>query len=288
LRPFNSAMLSVLKKAGSCDIVEEPFPHLVIRGALDDEVYRRLEETFPSSEILTQGRRLAGKERYGYSARDVIGNPRIHPLWQSFFSYHASRDFLKEVVGLFWPWIRKAHPNLEGRFGRELSELRSNVRFREPMTDIAMDVQFIYNSASDSPTPIIGPHLDRPVALYAGLFYLRQPGDHSTGGDLELWRFKKGKRVFEPGKRTVSQQYVELAETIAYEANTFVLFPHSIDALHAVSIRSPSRHPRLHVNLIAEFAEPIYTLADYEIAVPEVPEQVHPSHELSGYGPERT
>jgi hypothetical protein len=282
-------MLSLLKKAKSSGIVQEPFPHIVIRGAVEAEVYRALEQTFPSSEILTHGRRLAGKGKYGYSARDVLCNPRIDPLWQSFFSYHASREFLEEVVSLFGPSIRKAHPNLEGRLGRKLSELRSNVRFCGPMTDIAMDVQFIYNGPSDSPTRIIGPHLDRPVALYAGLFYLREPGDHSTGGDLELWRFNKGKRVFEPGKRTVSEQFAELAGTIAYEANTLVLFPQSIDALHAVSIRSPSEHPRLHVNLIAEFAEPIYTLADFPVAVREYIEPVqHPPDGLSSHSSERT
>ena len=281
---FNFAMLSLLNKAKSSEIVEEPFPHIVIRGALDAGVYRELEQTFPTSEILTHGRRLAGKERYGYSARDVIGNPRVDPLWQSFFSHHASREFLQEVVNLFGPSIRRAHPSLEGRLGRALSELRSNVRFREPMADIAMDVQFIYNSASDSPIRIIGPHLDRPVALYAGLFYFRQPGDHSAGGDLELRRFINGKRVFELGKRTVPEQFAELVETIAYEANTFVLFPHSIDALHAVSIRSPSQHPRLHVNLIAEFAEPIYTQEDYPVAFADDLERVRTSHGLSHHG----
>jgi hypothetical protein len=254
--------LSLLNRAKSSEIVEGPFPHIIIHGALEGEVYRELEKTFPTREILARGRRLAGNERYGYSARDVIGNPRVDPAWQTFFSYHTSGEYFQEVVDLFGPSIRKAHPNLEGRFARALRELRTNVRFREPMADIAMDVQFIYNGASDSPIRIIGPHLDRPVALYAGLFYMRQSGDYSTGGDLELWRFRNNKRVFESGKRTVPEQFGELAKTIHYEANTFVLFPHSIDALHAVSIRSPSQHPRLHVNLIAEFAEPIYSLED--------------------------
>jgi hypothetical protein len=281
---FNFAMLSLLNKAKSSEIVEEPFPHITIRGALDAQVYRELVQTFPTSEILTHGRRLAGKGRYGYSARDVIGNPRVDPIWQSFFSQHASGEFLQEAIDLFGPAIRRAHPGLEARLGRALTELRSNVRFREPMADIAMDVQFIYNSASDSPVRIIGPHLDRPVALYAGLFYFRQPGDDSTGGDIQLWRFRDSKRVFESGKRTVPEQFAELVKTIVYEANTFVLFPHSIDALHAVSARSASQHPRLHVNLIAEFAEPIYNLEDYPVAFADDLGRVHTSHGLTHQG----
>jgi hypothetical protein len=63
-----------------------------------------------------------------------------------------------------------------------------------------------------------------------------------------------------------------LVAAIPYEANTLVLFPHSINGLHAVSIHSPNPHPRLHVNLIAEFAQPIYSLADYRLREKEAAE----------------
>ena len=41
----------------------------------------------------------------------------------------------------------------------------------------------------------IGPHVDREVALYAGLFYMRDDHDDSEGGDLELYRFNRGTDV---------------------------------------------------------------------------------------------
>jgi hypothetical protein len=255
--------LSVLRKVSNSDVIEDPFPHIVVSGAVDDQLYRQLERSFPSAEIRQNGRTLATNGSYGYSARDVLDNQRIDPLWRSWFGYHVSAPFFAEVVELFGPSILKAHPDIERRFDRRLGELRTSVRFAEPMADAALDAQLIYHSAAQVPSRIIGPHLDREVALYAGLMYFRIEGDDSTGGDLELYRFKGLKRGFRPPSRGVPEHLVDLVATIPYQANTLVLFPHSIDAVHAVSIRSPSRHPRLHVNLIAEFAEPIYRIADY-------------------------
>jgi hypothetical protein len=242
-------------------IAHEPFPHIVIREALPADLYVRLEATFPTREILESGRPLAAAGRYAYSAASVARDKRIDAAWRSFFAYHASDAFFQEVVKLFGATIRRDHPDLEERLGRKLTQLRTNVRSQTTRADAALDVQFVYNSASPVPGRIIGPHLDRPVALYAGLFYLRHPQDHSTGGDLELWRFKGGRRVFQ-ARRSVAEENAERVRTIGYESNTLVLFPHSADALHAVSERSPSVHPRRHVNLIAEFAESIYHLKE--------------------------
>lgn len=116
------------------------------------------------------------------------------------------------------------------------------------------------NSPSTVPAQLAVPHLDRPVALDAGLFYLLVPGDESTGGDLELWRFRTGKRVFDLDRQTVLVDCIERMETIPYQPNTLVLFPHSAESVQAVSERSPIPSPRLHVNLIAECREPFYDM----------------------------
>jgi len=249
---------SVLRKATRSQIVSEPYPHIVVQDALPTDLYRRLERTFPASEIIERGRSLAIPGRFGYSAAGVVDNERIDPAWRSFFEYHASAAFLSEIISLFGPVIRQAHPHLELRLGRNLDELQTSVRSREPAADVALDVQFIYNSPSTVPAQLAVPHLDRPVALYAGLFYLRVPGDESTGGDLELWRFRTGKRLFDLDRQTVLVDCIERMTTIPYQPNTLVLFPHSAESVHAVSERSPSLYPRLHVNLIAEFREPFY------------------------------
>ena len=103
-------------------------------------------------------------------------------------------------------------------------------------------------------------HVDRQVALFAGLLYMRRPDDDSRGGDLELYRFRDRPRRFEPG-RYVDDALVELVKTIPYEANRLVFFVHSPDALHGVSPRSVTPHPRLHVNFLAELQGQFWELA---------------------------
>jgi hypothetical protein len=255
---MSDSTISLLGEATSSQIALEPYPHIVIQEALPADLYRRLEHTYPVSAILERGRALAVPGRYGYSAANVLQDEQIDSAWISFFDYHASAAFFQEVVSLFGPIIRQAHPNLESHLGRKLNELRTSIRPRKPRGDVALDVQFIYNSPSTVPARLAAPHLDRPVALYAGLFYLRLPGDDSMGGDLELWRFTSGRRLFHPDRQTVRAEVAERVKTIPYQPNTLVLFPHSVDSVHAVSERSPSLYPRLHVNLIAEFDEPFY------------------------------
>ena len=48
---------------------------------------------------------------------------------------------------------------------------------------------------------------------------------------------------------------MERMKTIPYAANRLVFFIHSPDALHGVSARSATPHPRLHVNFLAELRE---------------------------------
>jgi len=54
---------------------------------------------------------------------------------------------------------------------------------------------------------------------------------------------------------------VEKVKTIPYAANRLVFFIHSPVAVHGVSVRSVTPHPRLHVNFLAELREKFWELA---------------------------
>ncbi len=251
-------MQSVLDKATRADIREEPFPHLVIHPTLDDDLYERLAAGFPGPEVMTP---LGSKGRFAYRARDILADARLDPLWHAFASLHVSGTFYRQVVALFGNHIRNLHPDLEDRLGKSLEELHPGLRFGEGPRDISLETQCICTESSSGPTRIIGPHLDRPVALYAGLYYFRADGDESTVGDLELYRFKPGLRTYDAGTRQVPDHHVELVTLIRYEKNTMVLFPHSKDSIHGVSTRSASDYARRHVNFVGEFEMDVYDLS---------------------------
>ena len=136
-----------------------------------------------------------------------------------------------------------------------------SIRFREPIGHIALECQFTYGAPVDVRSRVIGPHVDREVALYAGLFYMRQDDDDSEGGDLELYRFTAGTPAFDAGSRLVPDERVTRCKTIRYASNTLVFFLHSPYALHGVSPRSPTKFPRRHINLVGELATKVFDLS---------------------------
>ncbi len=251
-------MKSVLHRVTGADIDPHPFPHVVVDDAVEPELYRRLAAAMPEPEMILRGRTAENNSPYRLSAQELLATS-AHEVWQELTRLHTSREFFGDVVRVFGDTIRALHPGLESRAGT-LDALRTSVRFAEPFADAALDCQITWGSPVDVPTRCHRVHVDRQVALYAGLLYMRQPEDDSRGGDLELYRFRARPRVFESG-RYVDDALVERVKTIPYAANRLVFFIHSPDALHGVSARSTTPHPRLHVNFLAELGEMFWELA---------------------------
>jgi len=218
-------------------IVErDPFPHVVIDDALDAELYRELVANMPSDEALLRGRPLQNNTTYRTSAEWLLREAA--PCWREFAAYYTSRAFFREVVAMF-------------DLPAQLAHVQTSIRFVEPFADVALDCQLMWGSPVQWPSRPHPVHLDRECALYAGLLYFRRADDDSRGGDLELYRWRGDERAFDKS-RIVPDSLVEKVKTIPYAANRLVMFAQSPDALHAVSIRSITPHPRLHVNFLAE------------------------------------
>lgn len=251
-------MRSILDGLTPADIDPDPFPHVVVDGAVDAELYRELEAALPPAETILRGRAVENNMPYRYSAEHIFADAA--PLWQEFTRVHTSPEFFADVVAVFGDTIRALHPTLEERVGKRLEEMRTSVRFVEPSADAALDCQITYGSPVTRATRCHRVHVDRQVALYAGLLYFRRSDDDSTGGDLELYRFRGPQRVYDEG-RFVDDALVTRVKTIPYAANRLAFFIHSSVALHGVSLRSVTPHPRLHVNFLAEFSERFWELA---------------------------
>jgi hypothetical protein len=251
-------MHSILHGLTPDRIDPDPFPHVVVDGALDPRLYRELEDAMPAAETLLLGRALENNTPYRYSAGHILAD--ASPRWREFARLHTSDVFFSEIAALFGDTIRALHPTLEARAGKRLEEMKSSIRFVEPFADVALDCQIAYGSPVTRATRCHRVHVDRQVALYAGLLYFRRTGDDSSGGDLELYRFRGDARAYDDG-RHVDDSLVERVKTIPYAANRLAFFIHSPTSLHGVSVRSVTQHPRLHVNFIAEFRENVWELA---------------------------
>ena len=61
-----------------------------------------------------------------------------------------------------------------------------------PFGDVKPRVTVAVNTPATAPKSVRGAHTDNARKAYVGLLYFRLPEDESTGGDLEIFRWKDG------------------------------------------------------------------------------------------------
>lgn len=258
---FNNR-LSILSKASGCDLVLEPYPHLVIENALDAALFAELEATFPEDAMVLNGRPVADTW-FDYPACKVLNNDAITPLWQDFFRYHTSSAFFRELTSLAGDALLQLHPDLEARVGRPLAQFNVGMRpggkdaILAPGADVSMECQFYVNYTRQART-VRGPHVDRPSELFAALLYFRQSNDDSSGANLEICKANDALHVGQKSIQIanlpaeVDPSKVNTVRTAMYRANTLVLFLNSPKSIHAVSPRTPTPLTRRHINFCCD------------------------------------
>ncbi|HWT00783.1 MAG TPA: hypothetical protein VN256_11095 [Pyrinomonadaceae bacterium] len=257
-------MQTLLVNVKRCQVLAEPFPHLIVESPLPEDLYLRLASAYPTLEVITGGAEFHSNQRFSLSASQSLGDERISPLWREFVRLHTSAAFFAQVVELFGEHIRSVYPSLEKNIGA-LGGLSTGVRRPDinPSADALLDAQICVNTrVVGTPSSVRRVHVDSPNKLFTGLYYFRHPDDRSAGGDLEFYRFKGRPRGFRVAE--VEDRYVEVVKAIKYRPNTFVMFINNIRALHGVTARAVTPFPRCFFNLVGEVREPLFDLGKYQ------------------------
>lgn len=255
--------LSVLQNFKPSHLKISPYPYLVIQNALPENIYQELSETYPSDSFIIENNRRKKtitleeanpNSRYQISANSILdGSVKLTPLWQDFIAFHTSDTFLHQLLEILGEQVLNKFPDFEDKMKRSLSDLRSGVRKftdKPKDCDIAMDCQIAINTRVLTPGRVIGPHCDSPEELYAGLFYMRQPNDLSTGADLALYEWLGKPEFF--NKTKIQDHLVKEFDRVPYVANTFALILNTKDSVHSVTARSVTDVSRRLVNIIGE------------------------------------
>lgn len=252
--------LSLFQKVNSNHVTLDPFPHLVIENALPEELHQELRHTFPSIETL--GLTLGQNQRWSTTASELREIDGIAPLWRRFVEYHASKEFLEDVLQIFGNAIVEMYPTSF----KSVEDIRKRpviVRSSEGLVpdSLSLDAQVSGNSPVTHSGAPRGIHFDSTNALWAGLYYLRNESDDSIGGDLELWKwpnncgFGKKSSLYHEG---MSLKEDLRFRVVPYRSNTFVFIINSIDSLHAVSERMATLHTRRFLNLLCDLPKPLF------------------------------
>ena len=251
-------MQSVLSKATIGDLKTDPFPHLVIKDALDTAYYMKLMSAFPSLDIVNgKKRKLSNNDDTFLGAFDALTSSDISDDWKSFFRFHTSMDFLAHAMGLIGKPAAACNPSIApivtGVRERKLAIADSGEK-----ADLYIQCQFGVNSPVRRESSVRTAHIDNPKKIYNALLYCRDPKDDSEGGDLALYRFRDRPGFY--GRRTAMPNRIEEVARVPYAANTLVLFANSLRSVHGVTPRKPTPHVRRYINFQVELENPIFDI----------------------------
>ncbi len=256
--------ISVLQRASSADVRRDPFPHIVIENALPDSLVDALIDDYPSLDVMDVDP-LVSNTRWSYPAELVAESTAISESWKKVIAYHASPAFFREIVEVFGADVLRLYPQrfptLEQLTGGKIG-IRDKNSFEDH--DFLLDAQISGNTPVTEGSSVKTTHVDSTRKLFSGLYYLRHPKDDSTGGDLTIARFKPGLSRWEWRRRFngvyVPEDRVETVSSVRYSRNTLVMFLNSLDSMHGVTVREPTPHLRLFMNLVCEVREPLFEM----------------------------
>jgi hypothetical protein len=270
--------LCLLNKFKESDLRTFPYPYLVIHNALDDEVYEKISEEYPSIDfIVSKHKGLYSKEhkkRMREEGGDFLSNARYQltnedvlkfkkpSLLRLFTKYHTSEEFYKKVISIFENSIKES-VSKEQR--KRLFTQRVERRTILPNNQVKLtestitDCQVGINTPVVNVSSVIGPHVDNHAEIYAGLFYLRKKTDESKGGAFNILKIKDELREYFPQEVKHKKQYpsdfFEVVETVEYSKNTLVLVLCADNSFHSVSPRQETKNERRLINVIAEMGD---------------------------------
>jgi hypothetical protein len=231
------------------DIVDVPYAHYATANVVPPEVYAALEADFPRLDTILNGRDAGNNQAVRMTVKQVLNDRRISPLWRAFFEYHTSREYWCDVVRLFGERFRRAFPDLEERVGRRYEDWRVMPRGFAGEADIHLDCQFVMNTPVTEVGSVKTAHVDLCDKVFSALFYFREAGDTTPGGDFEIYRWRRTPRFV---KHRCLDCDVEKVKIVNYSANTYACFLNSEQAVHGVSPRGITNVPRRYINFIAE------------------------------------
>jgi hypothetical protein len=247
---------SVLDGLTPANVRCEPFPHVVIDGALPAAAYRALADSFPSFAQVAWDGPAPSNQRFAMSTFMYEILDSMPEVWRAFGRRHTGRTFLRQVYALFaGHWT----PAAEAAWAR-LETARLGLFLRDHDADIQCDARAELNTpVTDAPSSVRGGHLDTANRLFSGLLYMRPDGDDTPGGDLCLYRPAPGiDTIARKNAFAFDDQELVEAARVPYAANRLVMFPNGPAAIHGVTPRPITPWQRNYVFITAEVGTDLF------------------------------
>jgi hypothetical protein len=248
----------------SAELVSGPYPHLVVENALPAKLADALLTGMPVLEVFTRGKPPGSNLRFALPSRIALADSRVSEPWKAALRQcnAALPSLLGHFVRRFRGDLLKTFPDFASRFAPP-ENLRPVPRAKwwRRRDEIGMDAQMVINSpALAGGSSVRGPHLDVADKLISGLLYLRSPHDDSTSGELQLYAPNTDRVRFD-GSSAAFAGHVRPVRTYPYRHNLLILPLATPMAVHGVSPRGATAHPRYHLHIVGQLSSPLFQIS---------------------------
>jgi hypothetical protein len=254
--------MSLLSNITPDDVIAQPFPHVVIENALDEQLCLQLIRDFPPQETFTQGRRVRSNQKFIHTGAMARQSPDLSECWKSFILDHLKPSIWEEMLRVFQRHFLRTYPDFEERFGR-LKDLRVGTRNIDDYSrcDVLLDSELVTQTPVVGPPCVErGPHLKTRNKPFVGYLYLRPDDDETEGGDHALYTLKSDASPLFDHVQALETELVTLEKVIPYRRNTFVFFLNSPESIQGLTPRSSSGAPLMMHHILAELREPLFEI----------------------------
>lgn len=267
-------MENVLSRVTKADIIRDPYPHVVVKNALDPSLADALLAAYPTPEYL--GRGLIGMAKNGkmpnnlklrYTSADIARDDQIAPIWKEFNAQHLTFDFFKKYLEIFQDDLCALHPQikdfLDGITAQDIGVQRIDTYANKKLM---LNGEICADSPVTEVSSVRSLHVDHPTKLGVALLYLRSKDDDSVGGDFEVYRRTSDAPFVMNHIRNIKEPYRKqfaIVESVPYEHNTLLLFLNSPRSFHGVSPRTITPHVRRLYSVNFDLNFPLFDLSEH-------------------------
>ena len=251
--------ISIIKKFKKQNYSSYPFPFFEIENAYDEKTYSLLRKDYNlfHSFFKKDKKYKDNNIRLQISSKEFLSNSLFtKSIWHDFIIYHSSKEFFLDLFEIFFEDMEKIYPDIVKIVENE----KNNSNFlglREKENNenyiFVSDCQPGINTPTNFKSSVRDSHVDNPVELLAGLFYLKDEEDKTIGGDLEIMENIERKPLLFHDKAEVNNKSdLKVFKLIKYQKNKVFFFINTKNSIHRVTPRESCELPRNLTNIIFE------------------------------------
>ena len=249
--------LDILQNFKKSNYQIHPFPHFEIINALNERTYKQLDGDYNLFIYYFQKKKefKQNNVRMQICAKEFFeSNIFKNSIWFDFVKYHTSVEFFDKIMDIFYEDIIKIYPHITKLFNKLDNNKFLGIRDLKNSKDynFVIDCQPGINTPCTEEKSVRGPHVDNPVEIIGGLFYLKRDNDKNLGGDLIIHENNKNKIYFEGKAEVKNTASLSEYKIFKYRKNHAVFFLNTIYSIHSITPRKVTNNIRCLTNIIIE------------------------------------